>query len=526
MSRVTEVNSSAMNGAAPEQDGMSPTPHITVQGFLASIVESSDDAIVSKTLDGTVTSWNRAAERIFGYSADEMIGQPISKLAVPGHAEDMVRILEKLSQGQRIEHYETTRRTKDGRTINVSLSVSPIRDETGKIIGAAKIARDITERKRTEEQNATLLEEIRQSSNRKDEFLCMLAHELRNPLAPLRNAVHLLYLRGNDPAVVARVRDMMDRQITHLGRLVEDLVDVSRITRGTINLNRERTDLARLARLTTEDQREIFQNSGITIETRLPEIPVWVHGDRTRLTQVLENLLENARKFTQTGGRIEIEVVADLSRQEAVMQVRDTGIGVDPALLPQIFEPFTQADRSLDRKRGGLGLGLALVKRLVELHDGTVSAHSAGNEKGAEFTVRLPLQDEPMALSESRPSPASTTRHVRVLVVEDNRDSAESLRMMLATQGYEVALAYTGIEGVEAARRVRPDVVICDVGLPGMDGYAVAQAIRMNPGTAKARLIAVTGYGQNDDRVRALASGFDKHLVKPADPQVLLGLLA
>ena len=208
------------------------------------------------------------------------------------------------------------------------------------------------------------------------------------------------------------------------------------------------------------------------------------------------------------------------------MQVRDTGIGVDPELLPRLFQPFTQADRSLDRKRGGLGLGLALVKRLVELHDGTVSAHSAGTEKGAEFTVRLPLQHEPMALSESRPSPARTTRHVRVLVVEDNRDSAESLRMLLATQGYEVALAYTGIEGVEAARRARPDVVICDVGLPGMDGYAVAQAIRTNPGTAKARLIAVTGYGQNDDRVRALASGFDKHLVKPADPEVLLGLLA
>jgi len=525
MSRARDVNSSAMNGAAPEQDGMTTPPHMTLQGFLASIVESSDDAIVSKTLDGTVTSWNRAAERIFGYSADEMIGHPISKLVVPGQAEDVERILEKLAQGQRVEHYETIRRTKDGRTINVSLSVSPIRDATGKIIGAAKIARDITERKRTEEQNAALLKEIRQSANHKDEFLGMLAHELRNPLAPLRNAVHLLHLRGDDPTVVALVRDMMDRQITHMGRLIDDLVDVSRITRGTINLNRERTDLARLARLTTEDQREVFQNSGITIETRLPEIPVWVHGDRTRLTQVLENLLENARKFTQTGGRIEIEVVADLSRQEAVMQVRDTGIGVDPELLPRLFEPFTQADRSLDRGRGGLGLGLALVKRLVELHDGTVSAHSAGTEQGAEFMVRLPLQDEPMALSESRLSPTSTTKHVRVLVVEDNRDSAESLRMLLSTQGYEVALAYTGMEGVEAARSARPDVVICDVGLPGMDGYAVARAIRMNPATAKARLIAVTGYGEHEDRVRALASGFDTHLVKPADPEVLLGLL-
>ncbi len=353
----------------------------------------------------------------------------------------------------------------------------------------------------------------------------MLAHELRNPLAPLRNAVHLLQLRGHDPTVVDRVREMMDRQITQMGRLVDDLLEVSRITRGTINLNRERTDLARLVRIVTEDQRDLIESAGVVIDLNLPDIPVWVQGDRTRLTQILENLLENARKFTQSGGSIRIEVFADPWRREAVMIVRDTGIGVDPELLPKLFEPFTQADRSLHRSGGGLGLGLALVKRLVELHDGTVSARSAGSGQGTEFTVRLPLQEEPMALSQSRPSPAQMTRQVRVLVVEDNRDSAESLRMLLTTQGYEVVLAYTGNEGLEAARTGRPDVVICDVGLPGMDGYAVARALRMDPGTAKTRLIAVTGYGQEDDRMRALASGFDTHLVKPADPEVLLGLL-
>jgi len=653
MSRFTETRNSPVEDSAPEHGGAFPIPNSSLQGFLASIVESSDDAIVSKTLDGTVTSWNRAAERIFGYTADEMIGHPITKLAVPGQAEDMTRILEKLARGERVDHYETIRRTKDGRMIHVSLSVSPIRTVAGKIIGAAKIVRDInerklaeqalresevrfrtlfeqaavgieqvaldgrivgvnsklcqmlgrdssallgknckeithpddwereevlldqllagertsyavekrcihgsgntvwvrltsslardpegqclyrisllegiTDRKRAEEQNAALLEEIRQSVYHKDEFLAMLAHELRNPLAPLRNAVHLLHLRGEDPTVVARVRDMMDRQITHMRRLIDDLLDVSRITRGTITLNRERTDLARLVRLSTEDQRETFQNSSIELETRLPEIPVWVQGDRTRLTQVLENLLENARKFTPRGGKIEVEVVADPARREALMQVRDTGIGIEPELLPRLFDLFTQADRSLDRSPGGLGLGLALVKRLVELHDGKVSAHSAGSNQGAEFTVRLPLEDEPMALSETRRGAVTSNRHVRVLVVEDNRDSAESLRMLLATQGYEVALAYTGTEGVEAARRARPDVVICDIGLPGMDGYAVARAIRLNPGTAKARLIAVTGYGQDDDRARALANGFDTHLVKPADPEKLLGLLA
>ena len=233
-----------MNGAEPKQDRITIAPEQALESFLASIVESSNDAIVSKTLDGIVTSWNRAAEQIFGYTAEEMIGQPIRKLAVPDQPEDIARILEKLSQGQRIEHYETLRRAKDGRIINVSLSVSPIRDATGKIIGAAKIARDITERKLAEEQNRALLKEIRQSARHKDEFLSMLAHELRNPLAPLRNAAHLLHLRGDDPAVVERVRDMMDRQITYMGRLIDDLVDLSRITHGTIKLNRERTDLA------------------------------------------------------------------------------------------------------------------------------------------------------------------------------------------------------------------------------------------------------------------------------------------
>ncbi len=514
-----------MSGLASNRDDMFMTPDDRIEGFLASIVESSNDAIVSKTLDGIVTSWNRAAERIFGYSAQEMIGQPISKLLVPCQPDDMARILEQLAQGKRVEHYETIRRTKDGRTLNVSLSVSPIRDPAGNLVGAAKIARDITERKRAEVQNTDLLKEIRRSASHQDQLLCMLAHELRNPLAPLRNAVHLLQLRGDDPSVVSRVREMMDRQITHMGRLVDDLLEVSRITRGTINLNRERTDLSRLVRLTMQDQRELIEQQGIAIESKFPDIPVWVQGDRTRLTQVLENLLENARKFTQSGGSIAVEVAADLASREAVLRVGDTGIGVDPDLLPRLFEPFTQADRSLDRRGGGLGLGLALVKRLVELHDGTVSARSAGSDQGTEFTVRLPLQEEPMALSESLPGPKKTTRNVRVLVVEDNRDAAESLRMLLSTQGYEVALAYTGTEGVEAARTARPDVIICDVGLPGMDGYAVARAIRMNPGTAKTRLIAVTGYGQDDDRMRALASGFDTHLVKPADPEVLLGLL-
>jgi PAS domain S-box-containing protein len=501
------------------------TPDSNLQSFLASIVESSDDAIVSKTLDGIVTSWNRAAERIFGYTAAEMIGRPISVLAVPERYEDMRRILETIRRGERIDHYETVRRRKDGRIIHVSLSVSPVRDTQGTIVGASKIARDITDRKRVEQEKAALLEEVRKAVAQRDEFLAMLAHELRNPLAPLRNSIHLLRLKGDDPSVVARVNDMMDRQVTHLGRLVNDLLDVSRITQGMVSLNRQRADLARLVAQVTEDHRGVFEAAGVTLQVDLPETPVWVNVDHTRLVQVLENLFENAGKFTEEGGKIGVEVVADRRSHRALLTVRDTGIGVDPEMLPRIFDVFTQADRSLDRRRGGLGLGLALVKRLVQLHGGEVEARSPGLGQGTAFTVSLPLEEEPTALTDRSAREPGPRKQVKVLVVEDNRDSAESLRLLLASAGYDVTLAFSGTEGVELAHRARPDVVVCDIGLPGMDGYAVARALRNDPGTRRARLIAVTGYGQEGDRTRALESGFDKHLVKPADPETLLSLI-
>jgi two-component system CheB/CheR fusion protein len=624
------------------------TPDSDLQSFLASIVESSDDAIVSKTLNGLVTSWNRAAERIFGYTADEMIGRPISVLAVPEHYEDMRRILETIRRGERIDHYETVRRTKDGRIIHVSLTVSPIRDAQGKIVGASKIARDITDRKfaeaariqaeerlrlaleagrmvawdldlttgavgsplecleqpgggagllsgpippvhpddververalrlaitsdapydieyrhaaghgagwvndravvlrdeqgaaarvlgirtditdrkRAEQENASLLEEVRKAVEQRDEFLAMLAHELRNPLAPLKNAIHLLRLKGDDPSVVDRVRDMMDRQVTHLGRLVNDLLDVSRLTRGMVVLDRRRGDLARLVEQAAEDHRGTFEAAGVSLEVDVPETPVWVSVDQTRLVQVLDNLLENARKFSERGGRIGVQLVADRPAARAILTVRDTGIGVEPEMLSRLFDVFTQADRSLDRRRGGLGLGLALVKRLVELHGGEVEAKSPGLGLGSQFIVTLPLEEEPTALTDQSPRDPGPRKQVRVLVVEDNRDSAESLRMLLSSQGYDVTLAFSGTEGVELAHRARPDVVVCDIGLPGMDGYAVARALRNDPGTRRVRLIAVTGYGQEGDRSRALESGFDTHLVKPADPESLLSLI-
>jgi PAS domain S-box-containing protein len=395
---------------------------------------------------------------------------------------------------------------------------TPTFDGAGTADGWVGVVNDVTEQKR-------VTEALKEADRRKDEFLAMLAHELRNPLAPVRTAAELLRVRGDDPAVVARACGVIDRQITHMARLVDDLLDVSRITRGKISLHRERFDVARLALVAAADHRQGFADAGLSLVVSAPETPLWTDGDATRLTQVLDNLLENARKFSDRGGTVTLEVSADPGRGRVVLRVTDTGMGIEPDMLPRVFEAFSQADRSLDRSRGGLGLGLAIVKGLVELHHGRVEATSAGPGRGSEFTVTLPLELAPAAADPAVAGRPVATRRLRVLVVEDNRDAADSLKALLEAFGHEAAVAYTGPAGVEAARREGPDVVVCDIGLPGMDGFAVARALRGCPETANTRLIAVTGYGQDGDRERALAAGFDGHLVKPADPAKLLGLL-
>jgi signal transduction histidine kinase len=369
-------------------------------------------------------------------------------------------------------------------------------------------------------------EALRESDRRKDEFLAMLAHELRNPLAPIRNAVQVLRYKANEPATVEQMRQMIDRQVQHVTRIVDDLLDVSRIRRGKIRVRRERLDLTRLTRLNVEDNSETFERAGVALRMDLPASPVWVKGDATRLAQVLDNLLNNAAKFTERGGEVTVTLATEEDQGFAILTVRDTGIGIEPELLARLFEPFSQADRTLDRSKGGLGLGLALVKGLIDLHEGNVEAVSDGPGRGTRFILRLPLEKEPEALEEKPVSGAPGSKHLRVLVVEDNRDSAESLRVLLELFGYDVTVAYTGPDGVEAAKRSHPDVVVCDIGLPGMDGFAVAEKLRQSPETAETRLIAVTGYGREEDRRRALEAGFDEHLVKPVDPEQLLGQLA
>lgn len=492
---------------------------------LAAIVESSEDAIIGEDLQGIITSWNKGAERLFGYDAEEVVGKPVSLLHSTEPSEER-NLLELLRSGERIEPLQTVRLRKDGSRVDVSLSVSPIRDSKGKVVGAAKIARDIGPQKHLEDELRRHAEELAEAHRQKDQFLAMLAHELRNPLAPLRTGVHILRQSQTPSAIRERTHDMMDRQLRHLSRLVDDLLDVSRIVRGKIQLRKERLDLRRLVRTVAEDRRPVLEQVGLTLLMDIPETPVCVMGDQTRLTQVLNNLLDNSVKFAKGRNIVTMRLLADGEHRQAVLSVRDEGIGIEPELLPRLFTPFLQADRSLDRSRGGLGLGLAMVKGLAELHGGSVEAFSEGAGRGAEFTVRLPLEQELPALSETPTGSQPSGQPLHILIIEDNRDAADSLRLLLNLTGHEARVAYTGPHGVASAKEWRPDVVLCDIGLPGIDGYEVARQIRRLPGMAKALIVAITGYGQDPDVQRSKEAGIDYHFLKPIDPAQLKRLLA
>jgi PAS domain S-box-containing protein len=379
------------------------------------------------------------------------------------------------------------------------------------------VASDITERKRAEE--ALLL-----ADRRKDEFLAMLAHELRNPLAPIRNAVQLLkMLEPTDPKL-AWSRNVIDRQVTHMARLLDDLLDVARIMQGKIRLNKERFELTEIVNNAVETSRPLIESRGQELIISQTTTPQWVEGDRIRLAQVLSNLLNNAAKYTGEGGKITLSVMRQAS--DAVIEVRDTGIGISPDILPQIFDLFTQADHSLAHAQGGLGIGLTLVRELVEIHGGTVTASSAGIGQGSVFTVRLPALSVESPVAESVPvQSALPMPKFRILVVEDYADAAESLTMLLQAEGHEVETADCGMKALERAQAFRPQVVLLDIGLPDLDGYEVARRLRAAPETRDAVLIALTGYGQIEDRERSQAAGFNHHLLKPVNYEKLSALL-
>ncbi|MBW8880546.1 MAG: response regulator, partial [Asticcacaulis sp.] len=387
------------------------------------------------------------------------------------------------------------------------------------------LAGDLAYRAGVALENVILMEQIREADRRKDEFLGMLAHELRNPLGPIYNCLQLQkMLTPGDPRITT-VRDTMDRQVKHMSRLIDDLLDATRLAHGKILLRKERCDLNAIVRQTAEDYRSLLDANSVSLKLVTPETPVWVEGDPTRLLQVVGNLLHNANKFSQPHGIITIRV--DVTPQKmARISVADTGIGIEPHMLRHVFDTFRQAEQGLDRSRGGLGLGLALVKGLVQLHSGLVEASSEGLNRGAEFRISLPVAGAGEALGTVDGSGESVLESLRILLIEDNIDAAESARMLLSHEGHQVQVAHDAVTGLELAHSFAPSVILCDIGLPVMDGYQVIRKIREDDQLAQTYVMALTGYGREADQRRALEAGFDMHLTKPIDFPTLRAALA
>ena len=484
------------------------------------LVESVKDyAIFMLDTHGRVASWNAGAERIKGYRADEIIGEHF-RIFYDQDARDKNWPEEELRRAReagRIED-EGPRIRKDGTSFWANVVITPVYDHGGTLRGYAKVTRDLSERKRVETLEST--------ERQTQEFLAMLAHELRNPLAPISNALTLLARKPTSDPTEIWVREVLQRQTAQLSRLVDDLLDVSRITRAALVLDRKPADVRTILRQAADASMQWFDQKRQSLTISLGDERLVVEVDDVRLRQVVQNLLHNAAKYTPEGGSIALHARRDGA--EALISVRDNGIGMTSELLATAFDLFKQAQQGLERTQGGLGVGLTLVQRLVQMHDGTVEARSAGAGRGSEFVVRLPLRQEPAIVRPSTDSqgaaPAGGTSR-RILVVDDNRDAAQALRLLLEGDGHQVRVADDGPSGLALAREYRPDVALLDIGLPKMNGYELAQKMRADPALSGALLVAVTGYGQMHDRARASASGFQHHLVKPVDFSALQQLL-
>ena len=495
-----------------------------LQALLAAIVECSDDAIVSKTLDGIIQTWNGAATKIFGHTAEEAIGQPITLIIPEDLQDEERRIIAQLRAGRRVEHFDTVRITKDGRRIPVSLTISPIHASDGRVIGASKIARDISERRQAEQVLQATQEALRSANQRKDEFMALLAHELRNPLAPIRYALAANRKHGASAEQRERSQEIIERQVTHMSRLLDDLLNVARITRGALELRTTTLEFTTVLGTAIEAARPFLDAKQHVLSVELPSEAPRLNADPIRLAQVFSNLLINAAKYTDPGGRI--HVAAHIEPDVLVVTIRDTGIGISAEMMPRLFEMFTQAQHALARSQGGLGLGLALVRGIVQLHGGSVSAHSEGENRGSEFTVRLPLGRASGAAHPAARMPTIPEgESFKVLIVDDNEDAAEMCATFLELTGHKVRRTNTGRGALALAETFRPRVALLDIGLPDITGYEVARALRRAPWAAELLLVAVTGWGQDEDKQRALDAGFDHHLTKPIDPVELERLL-
>ena len=510
-------------------------------GRLAAIVESSDDAIVGKTLDGTITSWNRAAERLFGYTAAEAIGQPIFLIIPPDRRAEEETVLARLRAGQVVDHFETVRRRKDGSLVTVSLTVSPVKDARGRVIGASKIARDIGLRKRTDRERLEFLAREQaaradaEAANRaKDDFLTTLSHELRTPLNAVYGWAAMLQTGQVDEVTRSKAIETIMRNANVQVQLIDDLLDVSRIASGKLRLELQNVELGSVIDAAADTVRPAALAKSIRLDVvREPHVGP-ITGDPNRLQQVVWNLLSNAVKFTPREGRVQAHLRRVNSRVEIV--VSDTGPGITADFLPYVFERFRQGDSSSTRPHGGLGLGLTLVKQLVELHGGAVTAESPGAGQGATFTVKLPVSvtlvpaaATPASLPPRLPvAPTAPLEGLRVLVIDDDVDGLSLVSAMLRRAGATVTVGRSAAEGFHHFVADPPDVLISDIEMPGEDGYALIRRVRELAPERGGRVpaIALTAYGRREDRLHAISAGFSMHVPKPVDPAELITLVA
>ncbi len=451
-----------------------------------------------------------------GRPVEEIVGRPIRELIGEGAFRTFLPHYEAVLSGRRVEHEQNVEFARGGIQW-ISAVYVPMFEPDGAVNGWVAVITNITQRKRLE---LALLD----AGRRKDEFLAMLAHELRNPLAPIRNALEVLHLKTPDEPLLDRARAIIDRQLLHLSRLVDDLLDLSRVTQGRIQLQRARVAVSVVVAHAVEGSTPMIEEAGHHLEVSLPREPIYVEGDITRLAQIIGNLLNNAAKYTPAGGRIKLSAARE--RGEVRIDVEDTGIGIPAEMLPHIFEMFVQVNASLDRTQGGLGIGLTLVSRLAAMHGGRVEARSAGLGKGSTFSVHLPAALEPADESLGSAYPPVPAPHRRVLIVDDNIDAAESLSMLLGTLGHETRLAHDGEQALAAVETFDPEVVLLDIGLPRVNGYEVARRIRRGSSGERPHLIALTGWGQEEDRRLAKEAGFDHHVTKPVELSVLSDLLS